>query len=109
MLDVPCFIEAQKVMWVKRLLKLDSGSWKAYPKHLFNKMLDEHSFQCNTTLKQWERTISPFYMQLLEIWEKTKENPQNDPIKIRREILWRNKKIKINERKSSIKNGTERK
>jgi hypothetical protein len=88
MIDVPSFINAQKVMWVKRLLKTGSGSWKAYPNYIFNKMLGDSSFYCNTDLKKWEAKISPFYMQLLEIWEKTKENPKDDPIKLRCEVIW---------------------
>ena len=96
MLDVPSFIEAQKVMWIKRLLKPSTGSWKAYPKYIFNKMLGENSFQCDTNFKLWRNKISPFYMQLLETWEKTKEDPKQDPIKLRRQVIWRNKKILIN-------------
>jgi hypothetical protein len=34
-------------------------------------------------------------MQLLEIWEETKEDPKDDPIKLRREVLWQNKQIQI--------------
>ena len=95
MIDVPSFIDAQKVMWVKRLLKTGTGSWKAYPKYILDKLLGNNSFGCNTDLKKWEAIISPFYMQLLQIWEKTKEDPKEDPIKLRREIIWRNKNIKI--------------
>jgi exonuclease III len=98
MIDVPCFIKAQKVMWVKRLLKTSSGSWKAYPNYILEKLLGESSFYCNTNLKNWETKISPFYMQLLEIWGETKEDPKDDPIKLRREVLWRNKNIKINKK-----------
>jgi hypothetical protein len=37
-------------------------------------------------------------MQLLKIWDKVKEDPKNDPIKLRREVLWKNKHIKINKK-----------
>jgi hypothetical protein len=98
MIDVPSFINAQKVMWVKRLLKTSTGSWKAYPDYILNNILGVKSFLCNTNLKKWTAKISPFYMQLLEIWEKTKENPKDDPMKLRREVLWQNKSIKINKK-----------
>ena len=39
MLDVFSFVDAQKVMWVKRLIKKDTGSWKIYPSYLFDKIL----------------------------------------------------------------------
>jgi hypothetical protein len=35
-------------------------------------------------------------MQLLETWNKTKEDPKNDPIKLKREVLWKNQNIIIN-------------
>jgi hypothetical protein len=66
------------------------------PKNFLNKILDEHSFQCNTNLKEHEKTINPFYFQLLKVWEKVKEHPADDVIKIRRKILWKNKYIKVN-------------
>jgi hypothetical protein len=31
MLDIPSFLKAQKVMWVKILLTPDKASWKALP------------------------------------------------------------------------------
>jgi hypothetical protein len=95
MMDVPSFISAQKVMWVKRLLNTGGGSWRAYPKYILGKMLGEDSFYCNTNLKRWQAHISPFYMQLLETWEKTKEEPKEDPFKLRREVIWLNKNILI--------------
>jgi hypothetical protein len=104
MLDVPSFIEAQKVMWVKRLLKLDKGSFKAYPNYALGKMLGNKSFQCNTKLKVWENKISPFYFQLLKVWDKTKDPPGVDPFNIRRETLWRNKNITSNKKEIFYEN-----
>ena len=36
-----------------------------------------------------------FYVQLFEAWNKTKKLPRDDPFKIRREVLWYNKQIRI--------------
>jgi hypothetical protein len=110
MLDVVSFINAQKVMWVKRLLaKTEEGSWKVYPKRLLSKLLHGHSFQCNFELKNVKFPMQPFYRQLFEAWEKTKEDPGLDPFKLRREIIWLNKKITINRKvvcyKEWYKNG----
>jgi hypothetical protein len=94
MLDVQCFINAQKVMWVKRLLaKKDEGSWKIYPQRFLSKILYNHSFQCNFDLKNVKFPMQPFYKQLFEAWNKLKEDPGEDPFKVRREILWLNKMI----------------
>jgi hypothetical protein len=96
MLDVECFINAQKVMWVKRLLaKNDEGSWKIYPQRLLAKILHGHSFQCNFDLKKVKFPLQPFYKQLFVAWNKTKDEPEGDAFKLRREILWLNKKITL--------------
>ena len=36
-----------------------------------------------------------FYRQLFEAWDKTKVDPGEDPIRLRREVLWHNQGIKI--------------
>ena len=103
MLDVECFINAQKVMWVKRLLaKKDEGSWKIYPQRLLSKILHNHSFQCNFNLKQIKFQIQPFYKQLFEAWNKIKECPEDDPFKVRREVLWFNKLITTGGKKGKL-------
>jgi hypothetical protein len=104
MMDVECFIRAQKVMWVKRLTKTEEGSWKIYPHMLLKDRLGTtHSFQCNTNLAELKRKMPSFYFQLFEAWNKTKENTEEDPFKIRREIIWFNKKIKIRGREICYK------
>ena len=103
MIDVECFIRAQKVMWVKRLNKAGEGSWKIYPHMLLKDRLGTHSFQCNTNLVELKRKMPEFYYQLFEAWDKTKENSEEDPFKIRREIIWFNKKIKIRSREICYK------
>jgi hypothetical protein len=96
MLDVESFISAQKVMWVRRLLaKNDEGSWKIYPQRFLSKLLYGHSFQCNFDLKKVKFPMQPFYKQLFEAWGKIKENPGDDPFKLRREVLWMNENITI--------------
>ena len=98
MLDIESFLEAQKVIWVKRLQKADEGSWMAYPNYLLDKLLGKDSFKCNTNIKKLKEWMPPFYLQLFEAWEKTKEAPGDDPFKIRREVLWNNKNIHINKK-----------
>jgi hypothetical protein len=96
MLDVASFICAQKVMWVKRLLATNNeGSWKIYPQMILSELLGKYSFQCNFNLKMLDKDFPKFYLQLFEAWNKTKEDPKEDPFNLRREILWLNKNIKI--------------
>jgi hypothetical protein len=82
-------------MWVKRILKEQPGSWKIYPDYLLSKVLGKHSFQCTHNREGFKSWMPMFYRQIFDAWEKTKVAPVEDPFKIRREILWFNKNIKI--------------
>jgi hypothetical protein len=62
MLDVECFVTAQKVMWVKRLLKDDEGSWKIYPQTLMDKRLGKHCFESNTNMAELAKWMPKFYL-----------------------------------------------
>jgi hypothetical protein len=104
MLDVESFVSAQKIMWIKRLLKNKEGSWKVYPDWLLSKILGTHSFQCSTDLKNL-KWMPIFYKQLFQAWNKTKTKTENitDPFQIRRQILWNNENIKISGKEISYK------
>jgi hypothetical protein len=103
MLDVECFVNAQKVMWVKRILKEEQGSWKVYPDYLLEKILGNKSFQCNLDMKKLKSWMPTFYRQLFEAWATAEVALGEDPFKIRREILWQNKNIKINKKEVCYK------
>jgi hypothetical protein len=47
MINIKNFIEAQKVMWVKRLLSTGEASWKALPKLYLDKFVGFDTFKCN--------------------------------------------------------------
>jgi exonuclease III len=98
MLDIECFLEAQKVIWVKRLQKSEKGSWMAYPNYILDNILGKNSFKCNTDINKLREWMSPFYLQIFEAWKKTKANSEEDPFRIRREVLWLNKDIQINKK-----------
>jgi hypothetical protein len=83
MLDIESFLEAQKVMWVKRLVKSEEGSWMAYPNYLSDKMLGKDSFKCNTDTNKLSNWMPPFYSQLFKTWRKCMSDPGEDPFKIR--------------------------
>ena len=104
MLDVESFVSAQKVMWVKRLLMNKEGSWKILPNLILSEILGNHSFQCSTAKGEQMKSIPLFYRQLFIAWNKTKENPGEDPFKIRREVLWHNNQIKIRGRDICYRN-----
>ena len=103
MIDIECFLEAQKVMWVKRLQKLGKGSWTAFPNYLLDKLLGKDSFKCSTDIKKLGTWMPPFYLQLFEAWDKAVANSVEDPFRVRREVLWLNKNIKINRKEIHFK------
>jgi hypothetical protein len=95
MLDTESFVNAQKIMWVKRIQKGEQGSWKVYPDYILSRLVGKHSFQCSTNIKELGAWMPLFYRQLFAAWDKTKVDPGEDPFKLRREVLWHNKGIKI--------------
>jgi hypothetical protein len=42
-----------------------------------------------------EKSMPIFYMQLFKVWDKMKDKQMTDPFKVRREVLWQNKAIKV--------------
>jgi hypothetical protein len=85
-------------MWVKRILKENSGSWKAYPDMLLDKILGPQSFHCSLNVKSLKEWMPPFYREVFEAWNRTKVNPGEDPFKLRREVLWQNKYITVKDK-----------
>jgi hypothetical protein len=98
MLDIQSFLKAQKAMWVKRLLSPDSASWKALPNLFLGSLLGNDTFKCNIDCKVRPKNFPEFYWEVLKYWFEAKEITQkNDSaFDIRRESLWLNKNIKVN-------------
>jgi hypothetical protein len=90
-------------MWVKTILKDDTGSWKTYPNFILQKVAGKKSFQCNTNKIERENIWSPFYQQVYKSWTKIRDEPLEDPFKLRREILWWNKEITIKKKEMFFK------
>ena len=77
-------------------LKADKGSWMAYPRYLLSTILGKDSFKCTLDISKLKKSMVPFYAQLFEAWKKISLDPGNDdPFRIRREVLWANKNIQI--------------
>jgi hypothetical protein len=98
MLDIESFLKAQKAMWVKRLLSPDVASWKALPNLFLKGMLGNNTFRCNMNCKEKPINFPDFYWHVLKYWFEAKEITQkpSTPFNIRRECLWLNKNIKVN-------------
>jgi hypothetical protein len=97
MLDINSFLKAQKVMWVKRLMSTEQGSWKALPMLFLNDFMGINTFKCNITCKTKPTNFPGFYWQIIQSWFELKNstNNYNTAFDIRRETLWLNKWIKL--------------
>jgi hypothetical protein len=96
MLDIPSFLKAQKVMWVKRLLTPDKASWKALPCLYLESQLGLDIFKCRAICTDKPAGFPDFYWQVLQAWFETKDliKLELTPYNIRKECLWLNKEIK---------------
>jgi exonuclease III len=99
MLDIKSFLHAQKAMWVKRLLSPDTASWKAIPMAFLDGLLGRDTFKCNMECKVKPLNFPEFYWNVLEYWFSFKELTvkKKNAFEVRRESLWLNKNIKVNE------------
>jgi hypothetical protein len=79
----------------------DNASWKALPKLYLNTLLGLDTFKCNMTCDKKPKDFPGFYWQIIQSWNEIKDtlnkDKQKTPQDIRRETLWLNKNIKINE------------
>jgi hypothetical protein len=98
MLDINSFLKAQKAMWVKRIVSADNASWKALPRLFLNALLGDDTYKCNMSCDTQPKNFPDFYWQVLKYWFELKNITTNleDPFEIRRESIWLNKNIKVN-------------
>ena len=47
MLDIYSFVNAQKAMWAKRLMRASNASWQAYPSMIYGKIAGPYTFKCS--------------------------------------------------------------
>jgi exonuclease III len=100
MLDLKAFIIAQRIMWVKRLSKSSSASWKAFPEYVMNAIVGLDSFKTQLDTSKNTHNITPFYWTIIKSWNILQEIDKNniDAYDIRRQWLWMNKFIKVNKK-----------
>lgn len=89
--DFTSIVHANKVMWVKRLLT-SKGKWPCILHALIEPLSIEHLLQTNLTDDVISSIPLPFYRQVLQSWNKIKEQP-SQPEHYLEQILWENKLI----------------
>jgi hypothetical protein len=99
MLDVRSFIQAQRVMWAKRLNSGENEQWKAYPLSMIEKLLGKDTFRISSEMKKKDKPegLTPFYWEVCKAWLDIKNscNEIKTTYDVRRECIWLNKEIKI--------------
>jgi hypothetical protein len=97
MLDINSFINAQKVMWIKRYLSPDKASWKALLTLNLKEFLNDDTFKCSLDCKNKPEKFPDFYWEILQIWNDLKNltDPIDTPLNIRRQCIWLNENITI--------------
>jgi hypothetical protein len=85
-------------MWVKRLLKPGTASWKAYPELVLNTLIGTNSFKTSLNIHKNYNNLDPYYWTIIKSWNilKKKDITMLDVGEIRRQWLWLNKDIKVN-------------
>jgi hypothetical protein len=98
MLDINSFIQAQKVMWIKRLTSSDDASWKALPLLCLDEILGINTLKCPTFTITQPKNFPDFYWEMIQTWNKIKNITESidTPFDIRRQCLWLNENITIN-------------
>ena len=93
--NVELFVKANRANWLKRLLHRDNRNGQYVKMFLRDK--DLHKFiKCNFNPKDLDRKLPLFYWQVLFAWFELKRKPTNS-LQVRRECLFYNQHIKINE------------
>ena len=74
MMHFPTLIEAQRLMWVRRLFQ-DPGDmkWKHYFEEATKQIGGKLIFSCNYAIGLLNIFLADFYIDLLGIWSKTRE------------------------------------
>jgi hypothetical protein len=100
MIDIASFLKAQKALWVKRFLSPDKASWKALPSLFLEYLKGKDTFKCNMLCKDKPLNFPDFYWEMLKCWFEVKNITQITPNApdVRRESLWLNKNITVNEK-----------
>ena len=91
----PSLINAQRVMWVKRLLYgKKEMKWKQYFEYSTKHVGGKFIFCCNYSIDLLNFSLPEFYIDLFRTWTETREFRGNYD-NIRKEILFNNKKIRF--------------
>ena len=107
MLDIRAFIQAQRVMWAKRLADKEVAQWKFIPMHMFEKLLGCDTFKISTGRRERPREFNKFYWEVFKAWLDVKNNSNmvRTAFDVRREYIWLNKEIKVEKKEVNGRNG----
>ena len=95
--NIDLLVKAQKVSWVKRMLENCNAAWMQLLYTVLPSINIKHLLKCLIDPNDLSNDIPNFYRQILYAWYQLSELPASG-LDIRRQIIWYNKYIKIDEK-----------
>ena len=98
-------VEANRIMWIKRLMDPSTGKWKSVIEELIKPLSITHLIECNLNQEYINSIPLVFYKQVFDLWNVTKSCPEN-VIDFKNQIIWNNKNIVLSKHPKKIKEKT---
>ena len=91
-----------KITWIRKFLDGDNkAKWKSVMGHKLRITNDITIFHCNASQKQVDNfVLSSFWKETISAWMNIKENQEISAHEILNEVLWNNKHIDLEKRKT---------
>ena len=101
--NINLLVKSQKLSWIKRITLNQNAAWMQLLYTFLSNMNLLDYLKCSIDPKRLTEDIPTFYRQIFYAWFSTLQEPQN-ALDIRRQILWFNKYIKIDNKTLYIHN-----
>jgi len=91
-------VKALRLTWIGRLLgkNASAAAWKAIPNTFFEKYRGlNFLLKCNYNTKKLDKSVSSFYLEMLDYFKELRQVPVNQEIYQSDLILWNNQDITI--------------
>ena len=93
--EIETLVKAQKAAWIKRIVNNPQTAWLQYLYQSLPPMSIADLIKCSVKPEDLASNIPNFYRQILHAWYELKKEPES-ATGIRREVIWFNNNIKIN-------------
>jgi exonuclease III len=95
MVDLKSKVNAQAVMWLKRLTMVNPSGWKHILLTYLNKIGGESILECNFNHHKLPDNIPPFYLNALRLWSEINFSEPKNANEACNQVIWNNQFILI--------------